>query len=248
MRITVCNPIEDAWVAAAPRAFSDRVQFCAVTLPPKERRKVSRVKLARPLAARIAAARVYILDASVEGLSVAHQGGVPAVGQACRIAFDWEGQRIELDCAVMSNALFKLAKDAGEKSTHHAGMKITSAVGESGAALRQMIADIVARALDEQKANARGIPASAAQIFQTGKGTDFLRCELIDGTWRRTSTGRPEQPTNGFTISADESPEEIDMLCETFGIADPAGKKLIQIMAEMSISKAEGVPTRRYNP
>jgi hypothetical protein len=106
----------------------------------------------------------------------------------------------------------------------------------------------VARALDEQKANARGIPSAAVQAFQTGKGTDFLRCELVDGTWRRTTTGRPEQPANGFTISAEEERDQVEMLCQTFETADAAGRKLIQTMAEMSISKSEGVPTRRYNP
>jgi len=206
------------------------------------------VKLSRPLAGRVANARVYLLDASVEGLRIAHQGGVPPVGQTCRVAFDWEGQPIELDCQVTSNTLFKLAKSGDEKSTYHAGLRITHSIGESSAVLRQMIADIVARALDEQKANARGIPASAAQMFQTGKGTDFVRCELIDGAWRRTSTSRPDQPANGFTISAEESEEEVDMLCQTYASSDAAGKKLIQTMAQMSISKTEGVPTRRYNP
>ena len=206
------------------------------------------MRLSRPLAARIGDARVYVIDASVEGLRIAHQGGVPQAGQAVRVAFDWEGQSIEVDGDVTSNNLHKLAKSADEKSTYHAGLRITRAIGESATALRQMIADIVARALDEQKANARGIPAGAAQVFQTGKGTDFLRCELVEGIWRRTSTSRPDQPSNGFTVSEAESPEEVDMLCEAYASADAAGKKLIRTMAEMSISKTEGVPTRRYNP
>src|SRR5438445_3500829 len=239
---------EDARVAVRSDGFSDRVQFFAVAQPPKERRKVSRVTLSRPLVARIGNARVYVIDASVEGLRIAHQGGVPQPGQAVHVAFDWEGQSIEVDGDVTSNNLHKLAKSAEEKSTYHAGLRITKAIGESAAALRQMIADIVARALDEQKANARGIPASAAQVVQTGKGTDFLRCELVEGIWRRTSTSRPDQPSSGFTVSAAEAPEEIDMLCEAYASADAAGKKLIQTMAEMSISKTEGVPTRRYNP
>ena len=111
-----------------------------------------------------------------------------------------------------------------------------------------MIAALVARALDEQKANARGVPAAAAQCFQTGKGTEFLRFELINGAWRRTATTRPDQPVQGFTISADENREHIEMLCHTFQNADEPGRKLIKMMAELSISKAEGIPTRRYTP
>ncbi len=204
--------------------------------------------LARPLPGRLGAARVFLLDASVEGIRIAHQGAISTVGQSCRVSFDWEGHSIELECQVTDNTLFRRAKSSDEKSTYHAGLRIAEAAGASRTALRQLVADCVARALDEQKANARGIPSTAALAFQSGKGNDFIRCELVDGTWRRTSTNRPEQPSNGFTISAEEERDQVEMLCETFQSADAAGRKLIQTMAEMSISKSEGVPTRRYNP
>jgi len=191
---------------------------------------------------------VYLVDASVEGIRIAHQGAIPAVGQSCRVSFEWEGHSIELDCQVIHNSLFRLAKNPEEKSIYHAGLRIAEAIGDSRVVMRQLVADCVARALDEQKANARGIPAAAVQAFQSGKGTDFIRCELVDGTWRRTTTSRPEQPANGFTISAEEERDQVEMLCETFERTDAAGRKLIQTMAEMSISKSEGVPTRRYNP
>jgi hypothetical protein len=164
------------------------------------------------------------------------------------VEFNWEDRPVVLDCKVMRNELVKLAKSAAEKSIYHAGLHIEQAHGESEATLRELIADVVARALDEQKANARGIPAEAAQVFQTSKGTNYLRCELVDGTWRRTTTSRPDQPQNGFTVSADEDREQIDTLCDTFAKADVQGQKLIRTMAELSISRAEGVPTRRYQP
>jgi hypothetical protein len=215
---------------------------------PTERRKVSRVKLSRPLPGRVGEARVFLVYASVEGIRVAHQGSLPPVGQSCRLSFAWEGQPIEIDCEVIHNSLVRLAKSTAEKSTYHAGLRIANADAKSRAALRQLVADCVARALDEQKANARGVPAAAALSFQTGKGNDYVRCELVDGAWRRTATNRPEQPANGFTISAEEERDQVEMLCQTFESADAAGRKLIQTMAEMSISKGEGVPTRRYNP
>lgn len=209
---------------------------------------MSRARLTRPIGGRVGNARIFLVDVSVEGLRIAHQSALPAVGQTCRLAFEWQGQLIELDCEVIHNTLYKLARGEGEKSTYHAGLRIASAVGDSAAALKKLVADVVARALDEQKANARGIPAAAAEVFQSGKGTDFVRCELIDGTWRRTVTSRPEQPANGFTVSADEAADQVEMLCQTYESSDAQGRKLIQLMSEMSISKSEGVPTRRYNP
>jgi hypothetical protein len=210
--------------------------------------KYQRVTLARPLPARTATGKVFLVDLSRTGVRVAHQGAVPAMGQICRLEFDWEDRAVVLDCKVMRNELVKLARSAAEKSIYHAGLHIEQAHGDSDATLRELIADVVARALDEQKANARGIPAEAAQVFQTSKGTDYLRCELVDGTWRRTATTRPDQPQNGFTVSADEDRQQIEMLCDTFAKADVQGQKLIRTMAELSISRAEGIPTRRYKP
>ena len=217
--------------------------------PPKERRKVSRVKLTQPLGGRSGTARVFLVDVSLEGLRVAHQGTLPPVLHKCHISLRWQGHPIELDCEVIHNSIFKLAKGpGGEKSIYHAGLRIREADATSRANLKLLVSDCVARALDEQKANARGVPASAAHSFQTGKGNDYIRCELVDGAWRRTTTNRPEQPTNGFTISAEEEREQVELLCQTFETADAAGRKLIKTFAEMSISKAEGVPTRRYTP
>jgi hypothetical protein len=193
-------------------------------------------------------ARVYIIDISLNGVRIAHQGTLPPAGRECALAFEWDSHPIELRCEVTRNVLEKLAKSAAEKSIYHAGLSIIDADAFSRRELRRMIGALVARALDEQKANARGVPAEAAQCFQTGKGTEFLRFELINGAWRRTATTRPDQPAHGFTISAEESREHVEMLCHTFQNADEPGRQLIKMMAELSISKAEGIPTRRYTP
>jgi len=219
-----------------------------VSFPSEERRRFQRASLVRPHAARVGVARVYILDISLDGARIAHQGTLPSPGRECMLEFDWQAEKIALRCEVTRNILERLAKSAAEKSVYHAGLRIVEADRHSSNALRGMIAALVARALDEQKANARGIPAEAAQCFQTGKGTEFLRFELVGGAWRRTTTTRPEQPAHGFTISAGEGREHIEMLCHTFQNADESGRKLIKQMAELSISKAEGIPTRRYNP
>lgn len=191
---------------------------------------------------------MYIVDASLNGLRIAHQGTLPPIGQECLLTFEWEGHPLELRCRVTRSTLHKLAKDKNDKSIYHAGLAIEEARYDSANALRKMISDVVARALDEQKANARGIPAKSAQIFQTGKGSEFLRFEIVNGAWRRTTTTRPEQPANGFTISAEEGRESVDLLCRTFENADAEGRRLIRLLAELSISKVEGIPTRRYEP
>lgn len=224
------------------------LQSHAVDGPLVERRRYQRVTLLRALPGRIGSSRVFIVDASISGLRIAHQGTLPAIGQECVVNFEWEGSPLELVCRVTRSTLHKLAKEKSEKSVYHAGLAIEEARGDSAKALRRLVSDVVARAMDEQKANARGIPAQAAQIFQTGKGTEFLRFELVNGAWRRTTTTRADQPANGFTISAEEDRQNVELLCQTFEQADADGRQLIRVMAELSISKVEGIPTRRYNP
>jgi hypothetical protein len=216
--------------------------------PEKDRRQYQRVRLVHSLPGRIGTTRVFVVDASLSGVRVAHQAALPPPGQRCLLLFDWEGRSAKLECEIVRTFVFKQAKGALDKTVYQSGMRITATDPASAQTLRELIAEQVARALDEQKANARGIPATAAQSFQTGKGTDYLRFELVEGLWNQTPTTNGAQPPNGFTISADEEREHVEMLCQTFASCDAAGRRLIQTMAELSISKAEGIPTRRYMP
>jgi len=216
--------------------------------PKEERRRYQRVRLVRPLVARVGQARVFLLEVSLNGVLIAHQGNIPPEGGTCVVMFEWENIAVALECRIIRSTLQKMARNANEKSVYHAAMEIIRASETAMKTLRDLITEIVARALDEQKANARGIPAVAAQTFQTGKGSQFLRMELLNGAWRKTETTRPDQPMNGFTISAEEPPDHIAMLCETYEAATNENRKLIKMMAELSISKAEGIPTRRYSP
>ena len=206
------------------------------------------MRLVRPLVSRVGTVRVFLLEVSLSGVLVAHQGNIPPEGATAVVMFEWDSMPVALECQIVRNTLQKMARNANEKSVYHAAMEITRASSEAMKTLRDMITSIVARALDEQKANARGIPAVAAQTFQTGKGSQFLRLELLNGIWRRTETTRPDQPMNGFTISAEEPPDHITLLCDTYAAATNENRKLIKLMAELSISKAEGIPTRRYSP
>ena len=206
------------------------------------------MRLVRPVVARVGTARVFLLEVSLSGVLVAHQGNIPPEGASGVLMFEWDAIAVALECQVVRNTLQKMARNANEKSVYHAAMEIIRASDNAMKTLRDMISEVVARALDEQKANARGIPAVAAQTFQTGKGSQFLRLELLNGAWRRTETTRPDQPMNGFTISAEEPPEHVALLCDTYASASNENRKLIKLMAELSISKAEGIPTRRYSP
>ena len=214
-----------------------------------ERRKYERVKLLRPIPGRVGTARVFVIEAGLDGFRLAHEGTLPPVGKSIHLQFEWEAKRLEFDCEIVHNDLRKRAKSADQKSLYEAGVHVTAAARDSALRLRRIVEDHVERALDEQRANARGIPAASAHAYQTGAQTNqYIRCEFINGAWRRTTTTLRDQPPNGFTISAGEHPGHIETLCQNFASANEEGRKMIRSMAELSISKAEGLSTRRYIP
>lgn len=217
-------------------------------MPREEKRRYQRVTLPNPLRSDVSGIRAYVVDMSVMGVRVAHQDALPAPGGTCIVRFEGVSGPIALDCVIVHTLVHRPARSAGDRPVFHSGLHITAARHDSDRALRELISHFVDRALDEQRANARGIPASAAVSFQTGKGTEFLKMELSAGKWRRTLTKDSQQPHNGFTISASEHEDNIAMLCEAFESADNDGRRLIRTMAELATSKAEGIPTRRYEP
>ncbi|HEY0156348.1 MAG TPA: PilZ domain-containing protein [Thermoanaerobaculia bacterium] len=213
-----------------------------------DRRQFGRVMPVQRIRGTVGSVVVYVLDVSLAGVRVAHQDPLPAVGGTAVLTFEWEGRRFSAPCEVRRTKTEKAARSQYEKSLFHSGLLILSKDPAGDGILREIIQVCVARAMDEQRANAMGIPAVAAQSFQTGKGDDLLRCELRGGTWTKTPTRDPKQPAEGFTVSASEVPSKVAMLCRAYESGDADGRRLIRTFAALSISKSEGIPTRRYNP
>ncbi len=214
----------------------------------EERRRYQRITLPAPLRGTIGPVRVFVIDLSLGGARVAHQEPLPKPGGSCTLRFEGNAGTIVLPCVVVRTVVFRPAKSANERGVHHSGLQVTAEDSWVIQPLRDLITYYIERAMDEQKANARGIPATAALSFQTGKGNEFLRFELTKGSWRRTPTKETRQPMNGFTVSASESDESLSLLCEAYEAGNIEARKLIRTMAELSISKSEGIPTRRYDP
>lgn len=212
-----------------------------------ERRRYGRIRLDDPMRARFGDADVRIIELSVVGFLIAHEGRLDT-GTIRHFSVEWQGRTIALECSVARSSLYRLGKSLGSKSIYHTGLRIIRFENDGFPRLRELIADRILRALDEMKANARGIPPLAAYMYQPGKGELFRRCELVEGAWRKSETIRPNQPPEGFTISAEVDDEHIDLLCDTWEHTTYEGRRLTQLLAELSISTSEGIPTRRYVP
>jgi hypothetical protein len=215
---------------------------------PDERRQFGRVTPMQRIRGMVGNVVVYVLDVSLAGVKVAHQDPLPEIGKSAALTFEWEGRRFTGLAEVRRTKLEKAPKTKYDKPLYHSGLLITPSDALANQLIRDIIKACVERAEDEQRANAEGIPAVAASSFQTGKGDAFVRCELRTTGWVRSDTKDPQQPMNGFTISAHEAPQKVAMLCRTWEIGDSEARRLIKTFAALSISKAEGIPTRRYVP
>lgn len=217
--------------------------------PDQERRRVQRVRLHQPLRATIDGVRAFIVDVSLRGLRVMHQDEIGRVDSKCIVRSEWDGRPMELHCSIVRTALHRSADNSGNRATYHSGLVITRAVGVTSVTLRRLIEHHVERALDEQKANARGIPAIAAASVPTGVASAFVRHEFKLGRWREVTTHSPEQPEHGFTIAAHTTPSEVEMLRRAYERAKTANDlAVIRRLAEMSVNGQEIVQARRYTP
>ena len=160
---------------------------------------------------------------------------------------------------------------------YHSDLGFTSIDGESESNLRTMVMTHVERALLEQRLNARGaMPPDVDRmpIFQTGglltqnrsevahemsaesalpqrrmaKESSYFCFRLIDNTWRRTVVSSSKQPEDGFTTWTHEDPKELERLCNAYYEGDEAARKLIRMMAEMSVNEGGSAAAERFQP
>lgn len=213
-----------------------------------DRRRFGRVSPVQRIRGTVGNVIIYVLDVSLAGARVAHQDPLPPVGGKSVLTFEWEGQRFSAPCEVRRTTVEREAKSKFDKPLYHTGLLLSVQDPVARGILRDLVQSCVTRALDEQKANAQGIPAVAAQSVQTGKTAELIRCELRNGQWTQHRTTDTRQPAEGFTVSATETPQKIAMLCRAYEAADADGRRLIRTFSGLSISKTEGIPTRRYAP
>jgi hypothetical protein len=212
-----------------------------------EHRRVMRVNLLQPVVGVAGEERVYILDASIRGVRVSHRT-LFAPRADCNIGFEWDGSPIDLVGTVRWTKLQRLGSAAYAKSIYQSGLEISTISLEAQMALRSLVEAHVERALDEQKANAKGIPPIAAQSVQNGGAAIYARHEFVRGTWRKLMTPDPAQPQSGFTVSSEEQREQVELLRSAYVTADANMRTVIRKLAELSIANPDGIPNRRYTP
>jgi hypothetical protein len=232
--------------------------------PSPERRKKKRVRLTRGLIARFGTMGAIILDISDAGARIEHFNRLD-VRKRALFRLEWQQKPIEITAQVVSCKVHRFAPGDQGTTVYQSGLFFTDYAGDSASRLRDLANTVVARSLAEQVANARGIGPVIERnmpVFRSGgvvaTGLEpnqesagrlipkaevaidrgYIRCTLIGGVrfvkkWSRTS----DQPEEGFTVSASEPEEHVDQLCETFLKGSEEDRKLILLLAQLSVDK-----------
>ena len=97
-----------------------------------DRRRYPRLRMPQPLRGAVGTARVYVLDASLGGMRIAHQATLPQPGAFCRVEVPTDLGPMKLDCEVV--------RTIPERALFHTGLQIVAADHQSAERLRTLCA------------------------------------------------------------------------------------------------------------
>ncbi len=193
-----------------------------------ERRAYQRLTLSEPLDGWFGDYAVRLVDVSASGAQIEHDDPIPSDARGL-LRFYWRGEEVEI-----------LAQTARQIHASRVGLRFL----EENETLRALIAMSAADVLRALEANARGDRAANVVGDETltsawrSLATGYVRWELADGHWTPHYAREPHQPENGFTISASEPDEQVEMLRRTYETGDAEARKLTRMLAELSVMES----------
>lgn len=198
-----------------------------------ERREFQRLFLSPAIEGTLGSAPVAIVEIGVLGARVRHDAAPPEGRSELR--FPSDGGEIAMRCEIV--------RTHGDQS----GVRFVAAIDDSGDRLRQLLAQLVTRELEERRDATRGaMPANVIDGDKTVRGKDaqFLCYRLESNGWSKRRVFLPEQPSTGFTVARIEDGDEMQRLCAVYEASDDEGRRLIRLFAELSVSDALEIPPR----
>jgi hypothetical protein len=235
-------------------------------------RQVERIHLGIPILARANAVEVVLIDFSLRGCRV--ESHVPfKVNSDVNFTFVWSDDEVRLKGRVVRCKF----DSASEGRIYNTGV-LFECDSESVALLKTIVGRQLERALEEQKANARGdlaeilehmpiftpggtLAASAKQIAEAYEGKNallpwtriarqrgYVKYSFENERWRKIRTTEPEQPPEGFTVWAYEDEKHLDKLRRVYEDSEPETRSLIRLCAELSLQVDDTLPPQRFTP
>lgn len=192
-----------------------------------ERRAFQRLTLAEPLDGWFGDYSVRLVDVSASGAQIEHDEPIPPDARGL-LRFFWRGSDVEI-----------LAETARLIHDQRSGLKFL----EESETLRSLLAMSAAEVLHALEANARGDRAANVVGDETltsawrTHATGYICWSFEDGAWYAHPSHDADQPENGFTISASEDEEQVEMLRRTYETGDAEARKMTRMLAQLSCTE-----------
>ena len=193
-----------------------------------ERRSYQRLTLTEPLDGWFGDFSVRLVDVSASGAQIEHDEPIPADARGL-LRFYWRGQEVEI-----------LASTARQIQLDRTGLHFL----EENETLRTLIAMSAADLLRALEANARGDRSANTIGDETLTAAwqrpiaGYVSWTWDGGMWHAKPCRDAGQPENGFTISAAEADDQVELLRRTYERGDSESRKLTRMLAELSVSSA----------
>jgi PilZ domain len=194
----------------------------------EERRSFERLNLTKPIDGWFGDFSIMVVEVSVGGAKIVHDDPIP-MGARGLLRFNWRGRELEV--------LSQITRSDGARS----GLHFLEHCEDLVTLVNQWASEV----LHAQEANADGdraqnvvgdetlTAASAGARAMSG----YLQYHLSADGWKCHRALLPDQPEDGFTVSANESQEQIDLLCRTYEGGDAEAKKMTRMIAQLSVNR-----------
>lgn len=190
-----------------------------------ERRQFQRLELPEPLDGWFGDYPVRLINVSGTGAFIRCDEEIPADARAL-LRFFWRGTEVEL--------LAEISRFDGDGR----GLAFL----DDPTMLRDLISDSTTELLRAQEANAMGnreknvfgeqtLTAASSRV-----SSSYVCWTFGNDGWKSRASLVPDQPPNGFTVSAGELEEQVALLRRTYEGGDTESRKLTRIFAELSVA------------
>jgi hypothetical protein len=199
-----------------------------------ERRQFQRLNFSKPIDGWFGDYAVRLRDISANGALVEHDDEIEE-GSRALLRFCFRREEVEL-----------LAETV-RRSDGSSGLHFL----ESSETLNKVLAESAVELLMAQEANASGdrehnvigdeTLTSASGAFRVHLGA-YVTWTLEGDAWKCRHSMLPDQPPNGFTVSAQEDETQVAMLCRTYADGDEEARRLTRLLAELSVAAPRSSP------
>src|SRR5512133_1933024 len=226
------------------------------------RRRAERIRLSESVVARLGTQGAVLIDLSLYGARVEHYSRL-RVGDVRQLRLDVGEMSISVRAIVVNSKVHRFASGDDGLTVYRSGLDFSREEDVHLGTVGQFIEHARAETLTEQIANAKGFaPPSKGEmpIFRGGalasndfrvttakkdahlipdkkivKEVGFVRFAKKKERWTRVWTLDPSQPEEGFTVSANESPDQIELLCKLYRDGDRQTRDMIRLLSATSL-------------